>query len=74
MRQTTEKASLQLKPVVGKPNLARIRLAQRMKNQKTEDQRIESQIMKDLRNKEELKLCLVVLGGGQVGSGVVAIA
>ncbi len=74
MRQTTEKASPQLKPLAGEPNLARIRLVRGMKNQKTEDQRVESQIMKNLRNKEELKLCLVVLGGGREGSGVAAIA
>ena len=74
MRQTTEKVNPQLKPVLGKPKIARIRLVQRMKNQKTEHQKIKSRIMKNLRNKKELKLCLVVLGGGQVGSGVMAIA
>ena len=73
MRQTTEKASPRLKPVLGKPNPARIRPAQRMKNQPAEDQRIESQIVKNLRNKEGLKLCVVVIGGGQAGSGVMTI-
>jgi len=59
MRQTTEKANPRLKPLAGELNLARTGLVQ---------------IMKNLRNKEELKLCPVVLGGGQAGSGATAIA